>query len=60
MKEMLHEHLRLTTDEVVARLQHDWATDVRTYDEIVDQALGMADMLSDGIIGQFPERFRGK
>jgi hypothetical protein len=60
MKEMLHEHLRLTTDEVVARLQHDWATDVKTYDEIVDQALGMADMLSDGIIGQFPERFRGK
>jgi hypothetical protein len=60
MKEMLHDHLRLTTNEVVARLQHDWATDVKTYDEIVDQALGMADMLSDGIIGQFPERFRRK
>jgi hypothetical protein len=60
MKEMLHDHLRLTTNEVVARLQHDWATDVKTYDEIVDQALGMADMFSDGIIGQFPERFRKK
>jgi hypothetical protein len=60
MKEMLHDHLRLTTNEVVARLQHDWATDVKTYDEIVDQALGMADMHSDGIIGQFPERFRRK
>jgi hypothetical protein len=60
MKEMLHDHLRLTTNEVVARLQHDWATDVKTYDEIVDQALGMADMFSEGIIGQFPERFRGK
>jgi len=60
MKEMLHDHLRLTTNEVVARLQRDWATDVKTYDEIVDQALGMADMFSDGIIGQFPERFRGK
>ena len=60
MKEMLHDHLRLTTNEVVARLQHDWPTDVQTYDEIVEQALGMADMLSDGIIGQFPERFHKK
>ena len=60
MEEMLHDHLRLTTNEVVARLQHDWATDVKTYDEIVGQALGMADIFSDGIIGQFPERFRGK
>ena len=58
MKEMLHEHLRLTTNEVVARLQGDWAADVAAYDEIHLQALRMADMLSTGIIGQFPKRFR--
>jgi hypothetical protein len=57
MKEMLHDHLRLTTDEVLARLQADWAADVRAYDEIHVQALGMADMLSNGIIKQFPSRF---
>jgi hypothetical protein len=57
MKEMLHEHLRLTTDEAVARLQGDWDRDVATYDEIHVQALGMADMLSTGIIEQFPRRF---
>jgi hypothetical protein len=57
MKAMLHEHLRLTTDEALARLQGDWAADVAAYDEIHLQALGMADMLSSGIVKQFPGRF---
>lgn len=58
MQAMLHEHLRLTTDEAVARLQGDWDADVAAYDEIHRQALGMADMLSNGIVEQFPARFR--
>jgi hypothetical protein len=58
MQAMLHEHLRLTTDEVLARLHGDWAADVAAYDEIHLQALGMADMLSNGIVKQFPARFR--
>ena len=58
MKAMLHEHLRLTTDEALARLHGDWAADVAAYDEIHLQALGMADMLSRGIVKQFPGRFR--
>jgi hypothetical protein len=58
MKAMLHDHLRLTTDEVVARLEQNWTADVKAYDEIHRQALHMADMLSAGITGQFPTRFR--
>jgi hypothetical protein len=57
MKAMLHEHLRLTTNEALARLQGDWAADVAAYDQIHLQALGMADMLSSGIVKQFPARF---
>jgi hypothetical protein len=57
MKRMLHEHLDLTAAEAVARLQHKWTTDVRLYDRIHGQALHMADMLSTGIVKQFPGRF---
>ena len=58
MRAMMRSHLRLTTDEVVARLQGNWAADVRAYDRIHVQILHMADMLSDGLVGQFPARFR--
>jgi hypothetical protein len=58
MKAMLHEHLRLTTNEALARLQGDWDADVAAYDQIHLQALEMADMLSTGIVQQFPRRFR--
>jgi hypothetical protein len=58
MKTMMREHLRLTTDEVVARLQGKWTADVHSYDRIHLQILHMADMLSDGLVKQFPARFR--
>ena len=57
MRAMLHEHLRLTTNEAVARLQGDWAADVAAYDAIHLHALEMADKLSTGIVEQFPRRF---
>jgi hypothetical protein len=57
-RSMMRDHLRLTTREVVARLQRNWAADVAAYDGIHRQALHMADMLSTGIVGQFPKRFR--
>ena len=57
MKRMMHEHLDVTTTEVIARLHGDWAADVKAYDSIHEQILRMADMLSAGIISQFPKKF---
>ena len=58
MRRMMHDHLKLTTDEAVARLHGDWAGDVNAYDAVHRQILGMADMLSAGIVNQFPQKFK--
>jgi hypothetical protein len=58
MRSMMRLHLKLTTDEAVARLTGDWSADVRAFDEVHVQILRMADMLTDGIVAQFPARFR--
>ncbi len=55
---MMNEHLALTTQEATARLKNDWNGDVATFDKIFDQAMMMADALTDGIVKQFPNRFR--
>jgi hypothetical protein len=58
MRSMMREHLDLTLAEAVAHLEREHRTDIRTYDRIHRQILAMADMLSDGIAAQFPNRFR--
>lgn len=55
---MMKMHLATTTEEVVARLKHDWDGDVRAYDAVYNHILMMADALSDGIVKQFPEKFK--
>lgn len=54
---MMRHHLELTLAEATAHLQRDDRADIRAYDRIHRQILAMADMLSDGIVAQFPERF---
>jgi hypothetical protein len=58
LKRELGIHLTLTTEEAVARLQANWDADVAAYDKIHDHALHFSDLLSTGIVKQFPKRFR--
>jgi hypothetical protein len=53
----LNMHLETTTREVVARLQKNWDGDVAAFDAVYDHMLHVADVLSDGIVKQFPDRF---
>ena len=58
LKDEMHMHLALTTQEAVAHLQRDWTGDVAAYDRVHLHILHMADLLSAGVIEQFPKRFR--
>jgi hypothetical protein len=58
MKAEMRKHLALTTEEAVARLQGNWAADVAAYDKIHRHILHLSDVLADGLIEQFPRRFR--
>jgi hypothetical protein len=58
LKAEMRMHLKLTTEEAVARLQGKWQADVAAYDKIHRHILHMSDYLSDGLVKQFPKRFR--
>jgi hypothetical protein len=57
--DMMKTHLATTTAEVTARLNKDWAGDVRAYDEVYRHILMMSDVLAEGIAKQFPDKFGG-
>ncbi len=57
MKSMMKTHLDLTLEEATARLHGDWPADIAAYDKVHNEILDMADMLSAGIIAQFPDKF---
>lgn len=57
MRQMMKDHLDLTLEEAAAQLGGDYAASVAVYDEVETEILHMADMLSSGLIAQFPQEF---
>lgn len=55
--DLLDQHLLLTKNEAVARLNEKWDDDVEAFDQIFTEILTVADALSDGLLKQFPGRF---
>jgi len=59
LEEMLQKHLDLTTEEVVGRLTKNWEADIEAYDDGHAHMLMFADLLTNGIVKQFPNKFTG-
>ena len=57
IREMLYEHLRLTTAEVNARLKGDYVADINAYDMVQKEILRMSQFFVNGIVRQFPNLF---
>ncbi|AZV43380.1 hypothetical protein [Peribacillus asahii] len=58
LTEMFYKHLKLTTDEVEDRLQGKWMEDIKTADVNETHLIHMGDFLTDGIVKQFPNKFK--
>jgi hypothetical protein len=57
LRSMMKTHLDLTLQEASDQLGGNYAASVADYDVVENEILHMADMLSSGIIAQFPEKF---
>jgi hypothetical protein len=57
---MWREHLDATVAEVLAHHNGQYQAEVEAYDLVHDLALEMADFFSDGVMQQFPRRFKGR
>ncbi len=55
--DLLHLHLQLIREFATARLNKNYAEDVRKLDEYFTEGMLIADTLSEGIIKQFPNKF---
>lgn len=58
LTDMLYKHLELTTGEVVSRIKKNWSADIDYYDRGHIHMLMFADMLTDGIVKHFPDKFK--
>src|SRR5207302_2150180 len=59
LQDMLHGHLQMVTEQVVALLKHDTPSLIAAYDKNSEHMMMLADALTSGIAKQFPDKFRG-
>ncbi|WP_101841984.1 glycosyltransferase [Halobacillus sp. Marseille-P3879] len=55
---MLHEHLELVADDLAASLEKEWDERIVAIDEGVTHIILMSDAISEGVVKQFPDKFK--
>ena len=57
LQDMLYTHLQLITEIVLDCLKGDWAADIAATDKNEIHMIHLADILTEGIVKQFPAKF---
>ena len=57
LQDMLYTHLQLITEIVLSCLKGDWKADIAATDKNEIHMIHLADILTEGIVKQFPEKF---
>ncbi|MET3292133.1 UNVERIFIED_CONTAM: hypothetical protein ABID98_004703 [Brevibacillus sp. OAP136] len=57
LQDMLYTHLQYITEIVLDRLKGDWKADIAATDKNEIHMIHLADILTEGIVEQFPEKF---
>lgn len=58
VKDKFYMHLEYVTKQVDFRLKRDWSSEVKAYDDGLKHVLLLADILAEGIVEQFPGKFK--
>lgn len=58
LQDMLYTHLQLITEIVLDCLRGDWKADIAATDKNEIHMIHLADILTEGIVKQFPEKFK--
>lgn len=57
IRRMLYDHLKLTSNEVSARLKGNYTEDIKAFDMVQEEILKMSQFFVNGIVMQFPNLF---
>jgi hypothetical protein len=58
LKSVFREHRDLAVSEINARVNSNWAGDILAFEQVHDQMVRLSDLLSNGVIFQFPGNFQ--
>lgn len=60
LRDMLYDHLELTSDEVATRLKKDYNADINAFDKVQQELLNMSQYFVDELVKQFTNCFNKK
>lgn len=58
LKDVFYKHLEYVAMQADLRLKKDWPAEIKAYDDGLKHVLLLADLLAEGIVKQFPDKFK--